>query len=588
MKLMKKILYIFLMATVCASCDFLDTKVYDNPEGDQQLFDETSCMAGLTGVYDVLGFSDLYGQNLWGDLDAGSDILYHERSYNKDKHYVSLKKYNNTDQFVNGTWKALYIGINRANDFLRQLENLSDAQCGGKKNMFEAEARALRALYYMNLVAYWGEAPLRLETTMDLSHQLLKKAPQKELYEQIFKDLAFGAGEVDSEGKVVTPGHCWPADKLNTPGRISQTTAQALLARAYLWYAGYPTYGNTWQEARNYALAVMKSNLHDLNKAAIDMAYTNGYHSVFINMCSNRYDLTARESMFEVEFYGNGLESSNESGKVGLYNGIQQTATYDPDVPYAYGFYRPTHILMRLYDKKYAVGPQKDPTEKNDARKWWNIADYTWQKNNEAKKVTKKFFTESDKSTKDNLKSFPGKWRAEYDPVRPWARNNSSINFPVMRYSDVLLMFAEAEVELNNGATQEAVDAINLVRERAGASSIALGDKPESKYANNDPSDISTLEGMRKFIFEERTRELCYELPRHMELRRHGKEFFMERIRLLISEDEYPNSQKHIIGYDRDDVAAVPAINLEDKHIYLPIPQCELNTNTICGQNAGW
>lgn len=560
---MKKLIYTLLLAACCTSCSFLDTKIYDNPEGDDIYKDETTCMAGLAGIYDILGNSALYGQNLWGDLDAGTDIMVYNRAYGKDYLYVCMYNYNNTEKTLNDTWKALYTGIDRANDFLDQLSRLTDEQCGGKtkRAMFEGEAKALRALLYMNLVAYWGEAPLRLTPTKDLSNQLLKKSPQKKLYEQIEQDL------LDAEKG------CRPADELKAPGRISQTTAQALLARAYIWQAGYPVYADTWNKARTYAKKVMDSGLHRLyREKSNDLKYPNGYQALFINMCSNKYDLSARESMFEVEFYGNGMDASNEAGKVGLYNGVTQGATYDPEIPFAYGWYNATHILLRLYDKKYQVVSDNEK-EKGDARKWWNLADFSWKGDEKKKLVYKIEFTDAQKN-ENNRKTCPGKWRAEYDPIRPWTRNNSSINFPVMRYSDVLLMFAEADNEVN-GPTQDAIDAINEVRGRAGASEVELG-------------KLADKESLRQFIFEERTRELCFETPRHMELRRMGADFFFQRINDLKSQDIYTDGKKRIIGYPLDDVAAVPAVNIAQKHIYLPIPQCELNTNTICGQNAGW
>ena len=287
--------------------------------------------------------------------------------------------------------------------------------------------------------------------------------------------------------------------------------------------------------------------------------------SLFINMCSNLYDLTARESMFEVEFYGNGLDQSNESGKVGLYNGISVNITTDPDVPFAYAWYDATKILLRLY-------------EASDARKWWNVSDYTYTTTSgKAVKTLRTDYQQTQIELNSTVMNnvFPGKWRAEYDPIRPWARNNGSINFPVMRYSDVLLMIAEASNEID-GPTQEAIDAINEVRERAGAISMSLNDFP----------DQATL---RQFIFEERTRELCFEVPRHMELRRMGRDFFFTRIRMLQDQSLYiSNQSSSTIGYPTDNVRSVPARNLSERHIYLPIPQSELNVNTICGQNEGW
>ena len=171
----------------------------------------------------------------------------------------------------------------------------------------------------------------------------------------------------------------------------------------------------------------------------------------------------------------------------------------------------------------------------------------------------------------------PGKWRAEYDPVRPWSRNNSSINFPVMRFSDVLLMFAEADNEIN-GPTQEGINAINRVRKRANATEITL---TQAGITDNQ-------ENLRQFIFEEETRELCFETPRHMELRRRGEDFYFDRLRLLADHSAPEGRPSATVGYERSDVRSVPAYNIADRHLYLPIPQCELSTNTICKQNERW
>ena len=188
---MKKLIYILLSAGLCTSCNFLDTEIYDNPDAETIYQDETSCMSGLAGVYDVLGYAGTYGQYLWGDLDSGTDILVYNRSYGKDNLQPNLYTHNNTDGYIKDCWLALYDGINRANDFIDLINQRTDEQCGSARNkkMYIAEARALRALYYMNLVAYWGEVPLRLTPTRDLTTQLLEKSPQEAIYAQIIRDL---------------------------------------------------------------------------------------------------------------------------------------------------------------------------------------------------------------------------------------------------------------------------------------------------------------------------------------------------------------------------------------------------------------
>lgn len=545
---MNKWIYIVALASCLASCHFLDTTTYDYLEQDDLYRTEAGCLAGLAGVYDALGAVGCYGQNLWADLDAGTDILVYNRSYGKDYIQISNYNYNNTDNALKTSWTALYEGINRANDFIALIGQRSDDECGGaaRKAMFLGEAKALRALFYMNLVAFWGEVPLRLTPTYDLSSQLLKKASQEEIYKQIVSDL-----EAAGEG-------CLPADELSGPGRVSKTAAWALLARAYLWQAGYPLYANTWDKALEYARKVQQSGLHGL---------MSDYRQLFINLCSNQYDLVTRENLWEVEFYGNGQTATNEAGRLGLYLGVTQQTASD-DYPYAYGLYDGTKYLFRLYNLAKEDQPDGTTAVYEDSRQWWNIADYKYVTSNGV--VSEVERTASEKAAEDGNAA---KWRAKYIPERPLSRNNSSINFPIIRYSDVLLMIAECENELNGGPTGRARNAVNLVRVRAG-----LPDLRSDRYTDQ--------ESFRRLVLDERTRELCYEVPRRQELRRHGPDYF--RSQLYILKDQSLNEKNKKIGYDLDNVKAVPAINFAGKHIYFPIPQAELNVNTICGQTENW
>ena len=77
---MKRLGYILIMAVTCVSCHFLDTDTYDYLEQDDIYRDEAGCMAGLAGVYDALTAQGCYGQNLWGDLDAGADSMVYNSS----------------------------------------------------------------------------------------------------------------------------------------------------------------------------------------------------------------------------------------------------------------------------------------------------------------------------------------------------------------------------------------------------------------------------------------------------------------------------------------------------------------------------
>ena len=154
------------------------------------------------------------------------------------------------------------------------------------------------------------------------------------------------------------------------------------------------------------------------------------------------------------------------------------------------------------------------------------------------KKMTEQPRTAAERNLEDGNAA---KWRAKYIPERPLSRNNSSINFPVIRFSDVLLMVAECINHVNNGPTQEAFNALNRVRRRAGASEKSM-------------ADASGFNSFDRLVREERTRELCFEVPRRMELRRHGADYFASQIAILA--DQSLNQQNKKIGYDLESIKA--------------------------------
>ena len=83
--MMKKIVYIIGVTLAFSSCSFLDTEVYGNLDEKNLYHDENSCMAGLAGIYDRLGAEGVYGLNIWGELDAGTDLTVYRADYNKSK-----------------------------------------------------------------------------------------------------------------------------------------------------------------------------------------------------------------------------------------------------------------------------------------------------------------------------------------------------------------------------------------------------------------------------------------------------------------------------------------------------------------------
>jgi hypothetical protein len=141
-----------------------------------------------------------------------------------------------------------------------------------------------------------------------------------------------------------------------------------------------------------------------------------------------------------------------------------------------------------------------------------------------------------------------------YDLSAVGSQGNSSKNTPIIRYAEVLLIYAEALNEENNGPDSEgkAYRAIDKVRERAGIPKLA------------DIAPNLTVEQLRDTIFQERRKELVYEYQRWFDLVRRGAEYY---IKIL-----------HAAG----------KTNAAPRHIYFPIPQRELDINPNLRQNPLW
>lgn len=136
-------------------------------------------------------------------------------------------------------------------------------------------------------------------------------------------------------------------------------------------------------------------------------------------------------------------------------------------------------------------------------------------------------------------------------------QRRTDVPWPVVRYADVLLIYAEAANEANGGPTTAALAALNQVRVRSNASVVSA-------------SNVGTLEYFRSFVLEERARELALEGDRRWDLIRWGI---------------YLQVMNAIGGYDEVGIRKIR----EEKHLLYPIPTDVLLTNkSIKQNNPGW
>lgn len=553
---MKKIILIAVLAAiVCNSCeDFLNTVPIDKVAAVNYFTDEEGLTQGLAAVYDPLSTTALYKNYLWLHLEGSTDEGYYARS---SAPTIATYSHNASDPVVAQLWAALYDGVNRANDLIVNI-NLPTMD-EDKRQVILGEALFLRGYYYFMLVSRFGDVPMKLTPTTSPVGVQLPRTPSAEVYAQVLKDMT------EAEGMVNT------STSMGYASRVSKTVVQGILSRVCLQMAGYPLMDtDKYKDALAWSKKVVASGEHALNVSfdpdpALDSfnpsygsTANNAYRQIFINHARDIYDV--KESMWEAEFKGNLTDGKREEGNVGQNNGIQYGVIEDI-IGYSYAFQKGT---ARLYNK-YGEG---------DLRRDWVLTTYTY-KGDPAEKIAIAN-TPANASTRDN-----GKWRREYETLVPKSKFGTPINFPILRYADVLLMEAEAENYVN-GPTALAYNAVNQVRRRGYGLPI---DTP-SEVADL-PAGLSKAE-FQLAIEDERMRELCFEAVRKMDLIRWNKfASTMAEVGAEMATAPTPTGNQYGALAGLNVAAAGPDGN--NKFLLLPIPSDEIGSNKlITNNNPGW
>ncbi|WP_017259907.1 RagB/SusD family nutrient uptake outer membrane protein [Pedobacter arcticus] len=428
----KIIIALIAIVSFTASCTkILDTKptnfvsptnYYETPEDLQN---------ALNGVYDILGSKSLYGQDMLYAFNAQSDeaaFNYWNSSGNVAYAYF---EYTSSSTEISNFWLTLYQGIYRANSLLANIDKPKMPEA--KRNLIKGQALFLRGYYYFLLCSNFGDVPLITEPTMSVKDVSIARSPLAVVYKQVLADMT------EAEQLLQTQ----TATKLGFAGKVSKTAVQGVLARVCLQMAGEPLKDvSKYNDAKSWAYKVITSGEHELNPS---------YADVFIKLSSDKYDV--KESIWEAEFYGNATGGNDETNIAHVFIGI---LCNDMSVGYSSGRVNVTKNHFNLYQ---VIDPTSTAVIRPtlDLRRDWNCANYNWGTKTPAVK------TDVTNPWSMNI----GKWRREYETFTPKGKTESNINPSLLRYSDVLLMYAEAANQVNDGPTDSAYNAVNLVRRRA-------------------------------------------------------------------------------------------------------------------------
>ena len=421
------LIIVTLFSTIGCKKSYLEVTPTDRFTQDTYWNTKDQGEAALNATYAILVNSNfIYSARNAVYLDALTPNTY---QYNADENIISRGLHNAATGKFNSTWNTSYSGIGRANNFLANIDKVTMDET--LKKRYKAEAKFLRALYYLPLWNLYGGAPLITEATNFETQATLPRNSAAEVLTQILKDLDEAAAED------ILPVTYGGAEK----GRVTRGAVYALKARVLL-------YAERWEEAAAAAKKVIDLNTYALfpdyrglfylenegnQEVIFDVQYKFPEFSHSLDVSLDQQLGTAPLPTLVNDYYAT-------DGKP-----IASSGVYDPAKPYENRDPRlqATVIIPGTTFKGAKVTDIQYPSTGYGHKK------YTIFKDNEK-------------------------------PTIVPTSGTSELNYIVIRYADVLLMYAEAQNEAfgpESGADKglSVTAAVNLIRKRAKMPDLPAG-----------------------------------------------------------------------------------------------------------------
>jgi len=473
------LLFLFTLSNI--SCKkFLNGNINASSYNDDSTLFSTvgGAKGALIGTYENLTGDNAYGirLSLYYSIDNDEMVGPTSTPYpDNDRRDLAHYGVNSTNAQLEQPFTNLYQGAEQANlcIYFIQRSQLYLAGNTQMRNML-AEAYTLRAQFYFDLVKIWGDVPFFTLPHIPSTHLPVYPArtDRDSIYDQLLADLHW----VDTSNLIG-----WRTQ--NSTERISLDVVKGLRARIALHRAGYSLRANGQMvqgsnAAYYYGIVAQEC-------AAI-MANSNSgldpsFKSVFTNNANHIFD---KEILWAVGAVESGSNNGNTNTKLGYYNGPKLN-----DVP-VYNATTGTMTVTQYGNGSLVVVPTYFYRfDSSDTRRDVTICIY----NPTTYVVDTVVGTPTTKLT-------DGKFRRDYLSPAPYVNAQyMGIDWPLMRYSDILLMYAEAQNELGDNA--DATTAINLVRTRANAPVIPTGLSHDAFFAAivRERSCEFGGEGMRKY-----------------------------------------------------------------------------------------
>jgi hypothetical protein len=582
---------------ICGCSDFLE----EDPKGklttDNFYNSESDARQAINGVYRRLSDSWVTGYNI---KQIPNDLL--KRASWDEASGLSNFTYGSENTYIAGMWQNHYAVIKDCNSVIDNVT--ANKEKINNWERYVGQAHGIRAFLYFDLVRWFGDVPLVLTDTKSLDGLEVTRTPQKEVFRQIIEDFEYCISHTMDKGDT-SKGYQY--------GRLTKDACHGFLAKVYLWLGsvaqrdGKEILGNAadnFEKSLEHSSAVIQGGRYKL---------VDYYPDVFNAK-------TRDKAPDEVLWCVQGLTGDDTGTWTGMMFGIRGNqnlgGSWDniSSSDYHRMMYEPSDSIRRLWNC-----PRM--TIQDDGTLWgWDYKMY-WDTRGDQK---------LSEATENNnwLQWSIGKFR-RYPLADPSSYNytNFGMDEPLLRYADVLLMYAEAYNEVNHGpgdyrpssgmdmsgiSIQSAYDAVNLVRKRSRIANegIMHQDVLPRKLITDYATEVDECvpdwkpgaygyiyDGVRTAweynrygddytafrteILNERARELVAEsTDRWCDLVRRG---------ILVKQMQaWRQYNPFISNTEREITTPGAPENIQSRNMLLPVPLSEIDVNKNLTQNPGY
>lgn len=440
-----------LIANSCSN-DFLDQPAYNNADADTVFDNLQTAEMFVLGCYRGLVPTEMFYQ-----LGAGDTVTHSNEASNNSKYNICNYNYDAYTPFtVTGIYSAMYANIERTNI---AISKISKMEASPKRDALLGEVKAIRAFCYYNLIRVYGDVPAVWEPLEDLDQNdpntlYPKRASRDVIYDRIVGDLQEAVAAVPTLAQ----------SGFGTTERLSKEGINALLARIALYAAGYSL---RWElntsnpgvvsrrsdnarvrELYQIADTACAAIVNGGNKSLVQsQSGKSGFEALWFNFCRRNFSSVNSELLWHIAEYG-----QNTNSAFGVY-------AHPGSRGGTFGSRSSQQFMLPSYYLSF---------DKNDTRRDVSCTSYSI------------YFLDTGAASDTWVDVgttysaiMPGKFRLSWC-VEPQGASERNLNIPILRYADVLLMYAETQNYLNAGPTAAANAALMAVRTRAGIGSMAL------------------------------------------------------------------------------------------------------------------